>query len=79
MNAVYNDTASPSTLHIQLDGQAHAVPQGSSLADLVAALGYAEQAIATAVNHSFVARGQRAQAVLQAGDQVMLFQPIVGG
>lgn len=78
MNAVCNDTASPTVL-IQLDGLAHTVPQGSTLADLVAALGHAEQGIATAVNHNFVARGQRAQTLLQAGDQVMLFQPIVGG
>ncbi len=68
-----------SALTIELDGQAHAVPKGSTLADIVAALGHAEQAVATAVNHNFIARGQRAHTPLHNGDQVMLFQPIVGG
>jgi sulfur carrier protein len=68
-----------SALTIELDGQAHAVPKGSTLADIVAALGHAEQAVATAVNHHFIARSQRAQTPLHTGDQVMLFQPIVGG
>ena len=73
-------TATPSdTLTIQLDGQAHSVPAGSSLADLLISTGHAEQAVATAVNQTFVARGKRASTLLQAGDQVMLFQPIVGG
>lgn len=78
MNPDCNDTLN-ATLTIELDGQAHAVPKGNTLADVVAALGYTEQAIATAVNHQFVARGQRAQTPLHSGDQVMLFQPIVGG
>lgn len=73
-------TATPSdTLTIQLDGQAHTVPAGSSLAELLISTGNAEQAVATAVNQTFVARSKRASTLLQAGDQVMLFQPIVGG
>jgi sulfur carrier protein len=35
--------------------------------------------VGTAVNGSFVARAQRDGRVLQAGDEVLLFQPIVGG
>lgn len=73
------DSAPTLTINIELDGQAHTVPHGSTLADIVAALGYAEQAVATAVNHQFIARGQRTQTPLHSGDQVMLFQPIVGG
>ena len=63
---------------IALDGQPRFVPEGTTLADLVAALGHAPQAVSTAVNEQFVPRGARARA-LQAGDSVMLFQPIVGG
>ncbi|ARU06865.1 thiamine biosynthesis protein ThiS [Comamonas serinivorans] len=63
---------------IQLDGQPRFVPDGCTLADLVAALGHAPQAVSTAVNEQFVPRGGRARA-LAAGDSVMLFQPIVGG
>jgi sulfur carrier protein len=64
---------------IELDGAAHDVPAGSTLADLVAALGHASEGVGTAVGGAFVAREQRASRVLQAGDAVLLFQPIVGG
>ncbi|MFT3721825.1 sulfur carrier protein ThiS [Pseudorhodoferax sp.] len=65
-------------LPIQLDGRPHAVPAGSTLAELVAALGHAPGAVATAVNGEFVARGLRDRP-LREGDAVVLFQPIVGG
>jgi sulfur carrier protein len=74
-----NPAVTPETLSIRLDGRAHAVPAGTSLADLVASLGHAEEAVATAVNSTFVARGRRALTVLRSGDEVTLFQPIVGG
>ena len=74
-----NPATEDALVTIQLDGHPHTVPAGSTLAELVAALGHAEQAVATAVNHAFVARGQRGATQLQAGDQVLLFQPIVGG
>ncbi len=63
---------------IELDGRPHAVPPGTTLAELVGALGHAPEAVTTAVNGAFVARGARAL-VLQPGDAVVLFQPIVGG
>ena len=50
-----------------------------TLADLVAALGQAPQALATAVNGDFVAREARAARVLREGDAVFTFQPITGG
>ena len=64
---------------LQLDGQPHQVPAGTTLAQLVAALGHEDQAVSTAVNGEFVARAQRARRALEQGDQVLLFQPIVGG
>lgn len=64
---------------IELDGQAHELPAGTSLAELVCSLGHSEQAVATAVNQSFVPRAQRAATLLRPGDQVLFFQPIVGG
>ena len=66
------------TLHILLDGLPHAIPAGSTLADVVASLGHAPEAVSTAVNGEFVARHARAR-VLAEGDAVLLFQPIVGG
>lgn len=67
------------TIALELDGQAHQVPAGSTLADLVAAFGHAPQAVGTAVNGRFVARAERAGRVLQPGDELLFFQPIVGG
>lgn len=64
---------------VQLDGRPHLLLSGSSLAELVASLGHAPQAVATAVNGLFVARDARGACVLMDGDAVLLFQPIVGG
>ncbi len=64
---------------IQLGGNPRSVPAGSSLAELVAALGHAHDAVATALNGDFVRRDLRASTVLAPGDQVLIFQPIVGG
>lgn len=69
----------PGPLAITLNGAPHALPPGSSLADLVAAHGLAPEALATAVNGEFVARQQRADRLLQPGDAVFTFQPITGG
>ena len=69
----------PDTLSIQLDGAARRVPAGTTLAQLVQALGHAPQSVSTALNAEFVARAARGDRVLCEGDRVLLFQPIVGG
>ena len=69
-----NDTE----ISIALDGRPYTVPAGCTLAALVQALGHAPEAVSTAVNGEFVARGARAR-VLHSGDAVVLFQAIVGG
>jgi sulfur carrier protein len=51
----------------------------ASLAELVAELGYAENAVATAVNGEFVARHARAAARLGAEDRVEIVAPRQGG
>ncbi len=66
-------------ISITVNGQTREVPEGSSVADLVAQLADTPQALATAVNQEFVARDARAARVLQTGDQVYTFQPITGG
>jgi sulfur carrier protein len=67
------------TITLMLDGQPHRMASGGTLAALVESLGHAPNQVSTAVNGNFVARGQRAEHVLQNGDAVLLFQPIVGG
>jgi sulfur carrier protein len=64
---------------ISLDGQPHAVATGTTLSALLASLDKLPQAVATSVNGVFVPRTQRESFVLQKGDAVLLFQPIVGG
>lgn len=67
------------TVTLQLDGRPHELPSGTTLTELVASLGHAPNAVSTAINGVFVACGQRNDCVLQPGDAVLLFQPIVGG
>jgi sulfur carrier protein len=67
------------TIHITLNGEARAEPSGISLASLIAQLGHAPQALATAVNQVFVPRDARPNYVLTGGDSVTTFQPITGG
>ena len=76
---VPQDTPGAGTVPIQLDGQPRLLTAGTTLAQLVVAVGHEEKAVSTAVNAEFVARAARQNRVLQAGDQVLLFQPIVGG
>ena len=64
---------------LTLDGKPHPVPQNTTLAALVTALAQQPDNVATAVNGLFIPRGQREACVLQDGDAVLLFQPIVGG
>ena len=66
-------------LAVTLDGQPHAVAAGTTLAALVESTGHAPNKVSTAVNGMFVAREKREARVLQEGDAVLLFQPIVGG
>ncbi len=75
---VPQDTPGVGAVPIQLDGQPRLLTAGTTLAQLVAAVGHEEKAVSTAVNGEFVARGAR-ERVLVAGDVVLLFQPIVGG
>lgn len=67
------------TITIRLEDQPMTVEAGSTLAQLVQQLGHAEQDVSTAVNGQFVARSARAGLALQAQDQVLIFQAIVGG
>ena len=69
----------PDAVPVTLDGRPHSVPANTTLAALVASLDQPPNKVSTAVNGLFVPRGQRDTCLLQAGDAVLLFQPIVGG
>lgn len=66
-------------LTIRLDDQPLTLPIGATLADLLAQQQRRPETVATAVNGRFVARDRRGDTVLRDGDQVLFFQPIVGG
>jgi sulfur carrier protein len=50
-----------------------------TLAELIAGLGFAEGAVATALNGDFVAKGARASAELADGDRIEIVAPRQGG
>ena len=64
---------------IHLDERPLELPAGSTLADLLGFEQIAPDSAATACNGRFVPRECRTDTVLQDGDQVLLFKPIVGG
>jgi len=64
---------------IHLDEQALRLPEGSTLDELLVLQQRAPESVATACNGRFVAREARPGTVLNNGDQVLLFKPIVGG
>jgi len=64
---------------IHLGRTPHTVVEGCTLAELVESLGHRPDAVATGRNGDFVRRELRSATVLIDGDQVSVFQPIVGG
>ena len=63
---------------IHVNGEA-ATTRATTLAELVAELGFAETTVATALNGEFVARHARAATQLSAGDHVEIVAPRQGG
>ena len=68
-----------SAIRIECDGSFCELPAGTTLGDFVQQRGYADGAVATAVNGEFVPRDRRAETVLRDGDAVAMFRQIVGG
>ena len=64
---------------IQLNEERLQLPEGATLASLIASLPQVPSALATGVNGEFVGREQRAQCALKDGDVVTTFLPITGG
>lgn len=66
-------------MEIQLNGAAHQLKDAQCLAELIAELNLAQQAIAVAVNRQIVPRSAWAAHVLQAADKVDVVRAIGGG
>lgn len=67
------------TLHVLLNGELTELPEGTTLAALIAQRDLTPEAVGSAINGRHVLRATRAERVLVDGDVVTLFQPIVGG
>lgn len=66
-------------LNLTLNGGSHAVSAETSIANLLAELGYAEKRVAIERNGAIVPRSAHASTMLEAGDQLEIVQAIGGG
>ncbi len=66
-------------LTVSVNGDAHAIHENTSVAELLMRLGHAPESVAVAVNGGFVPRDRRGVHVLRNGDKVSCFKAIVGG
>lgn len=69
----------PGAVAITFNGVPRCVSTGMTLAALIHRLGRTPASVATSVNGRFVPRGERESVVLQEGDEIACFEPIVGG
>ena len=66
-------------LHFTLNGAPHSLASGGTLADLVAALGLQDQALALAVERSVVPRAQWPHTAIAAHQRIDIVRAIGGG
>lgn len=66
-------------IRIQLNGAPREVPEGSTVAELVEALGLVPEQVAVELNRGLVPRARRAQTRLREGDRVELVTLVGGG
>ncbi|MGD9582368.1 MAG: sulfur carrier protein ThiS [Lysobacterales bacterium] len=66
-------------MQITVNGEIKQFPEGSSVADLLQALGMTERRVAVEVNREIIPRSLHRHHPLQAGDRIELVQAIGGG
>ena len=66
-------------MRIQLNGEALELPEGQSVADLLARLDLGGRRVAVELNLDIVPRSQHAATLLRDGDRVEVVQAIGGG
>ena len=64
---------------IRVNGEARTLPDGASVADLIAALALGGRKLAVAVNREVVPRGRYAAHCLRDGDRVEILEAVGGG
>ncbi len=67
-------------IEIRINGEPHALPEGSTVRSVLEELGIADrEGTAVAVNMEVIPRGAHVATALQAGDQVEIVQAVGGG
>lgn len=66
-------------MQIHVNGEPKAMPEGATLADLIADMALAGKRIAVEINAEIVPRSQHADTGLNDGDQVEIVHAIGGG
>jgi thiamine biosynthesis protein ThiS len=66
-------------IQIELNGEARAVPEGTTVAQLVESLGLRPEVVAVERNQRLVPRPERASTRLQTGDRLELVTLVGGG
>jgi sulfur carrier protein len=66
-------------MRIQLNGDTFELPEGETIAGLLARMGLAERRVAVERNLDIVPRSEHASTPLSEGDQVEVVQAIGGG
>ena len=66
-------------IHIQLNGEARALPAGTTVAALIDLLGHAGRRVAVEVNREIVPKSRHAEHVLADADVVELVHALGGG
>jgi len=66
-------------MQVFLNGEPHDVPDGTTVAELVARLQLIPQRVAVELNTRLVRRGEYAQTPLHAGDRVEIVTLVGGG
>jgi len=66
-------------MQVFLNGEPHDVPDGTTVAELVARLQLVPQRVAVEVNMQLVRRGEYAQTPLHPGDRVEIVTLVGGG
>ena len=69
----------PSSISVVVNGEAHEIPAGTTVAALIQRLGLGDRRVAVERNRAVVPRAEHAHTELAAGDQLELVTFVGGG
>ena len=66
-------------IELQVNGEARSLPDGTTIAELLAEMGLATEGVAVAVDRQVIPRSKHAETRLEAGAQVEVLRAVGGG